>query len=151
MKINFTKKEYLLLLDILYMADWVLNAHREADEKEDTREYEKLEQKILSYAKKMGMEKYVDFDPEYDMYFHSRFFEETRRAQEFIDEFENDCFWEELIDRLTRRDFLKSFSEEEIKEMDPYTRFERLLELSEKYSDEFEKNGLKNLVVKKAS
>lgn len=151
MKINFTKKEYLLLLDVLYMADWVLNAHREADEKEDTREYEKLEQKILSYAKKMGMEKYVDFDPEYDMYFHSRFFEETRRAQEFIDEFENDCFWEELIDRLTRRDFLKSFSEKEIKEMDPYTRFERLLKLSEKYSDEFEKNGLKNLVVKKAS
>ncbi len=151
MKINFTKKEYLLLLDVLYMADWVLNAHKEADEKEDTREYEKLEQKILSYAKKMGMEKYVDFDPEYDMYFHSRFFEETRRAQEFIDEFENDCFWEELIDRLTRRDFLKSFSEKEIKEMDPYTRFERLLKLSEKYSDEFEKNGLKNLVVKKAS
>ncbi len=151
MKINFTKKEYLLLLDVLYMADWVLNAHREADEKEDTREYEKLEQKILSYAKKMGVEKYVDFDPEYDMYFHSRFFEETRRAQEFIDEFENDCFWEELIDRLARRDFLKSFSEKEIKEMDPYTRFERLLKLSEKYSGEFEKNGLKNLVVKKAS
>ncbi len=151
MKINFTKKEYLLLLDILYMADWVLNAHKEAEGKEDTREYEKLEQKILSYAKKMGMEKYVDFDPEYDMYCHSRFFEESRRAQEFIDEFENDCFWEELIDRLTRRDFLKSFSEQEIKEMDPYTRFERLLKLSEKYSDEFEKNGLKNLVVKKAS
>ena len=151
MKINFTKKEYLLLLDVLYMADWVLNAHREADEKEDTREYEKLEQKILSYAKKMGMEKYVDFDPEYNMYFHSRFFEETRRAQEFIDEFENDCFWEELINRLTKRDFLKSFSEKEIKEMDPYTRFERLLELSEKYSDEFEKNGLKNILVKKAS
>ncbi len=151
MKINFTKKEYLLLLDVLYMADWVLNAHREADEKEDTREYEKLEQKILSYAKKMGMEKYVDFDPEYNMYFHSRFFEDTRRAQEFIDEFENDCFWEELINRLTKRDFLKSFSEKEIKEMDPYTRFERLLELSEKYSDEFEKNGLKNILVKKAS
>lgn len=31
MKINFTKKEYLLLLDVLYMADWVLNAHKEAD------------------------------------------------------------------------------------------------------------------------
>ena len=33
MKIHFTKKEYRLLLDMLYIADWVMNSHQLINER----------------------------------------------------------------------------------------------------------------------
>ena len=55
MKINFTKREYRLLIDILEISEWVLNAHSNV-EREDTKKYSELAQKIFSYAKEMGYE-----------------------------------------------------------------------------------------------
>ncbi len=53
MKINITKKDYRLLLDILSIATWVMNSHKiEPDPKSIP--YEELEQKFLSYAKQFG-------------------------------------------------------------------------------------------------
>jgi hypothetical protein len=50
MKINFTKKEYRLLLDMVEIAEWVLNAHK-SDPSDEIKKYSDLYQKILSYAK----------------------------------------------------------------------------------------------------
>ena len=35
MKINFTKKEYHLLIDMLYLSDWVMHSHSTSDEDSD--------------------------------------------------------------------------------------------------------------------
>ncbi len=43
MKLNFSKKEYAALLEMLYMADWVLHAHSE-EKGESTEEYRLLMQ-----------------------------------------------------------------------------------------------------------
>jgi len=55
MKINITKKEYRLLLDILYLGDWMLTAHddQETPEKE---KYQDVIQKFYSYAKDSSLD-----------------------------------------------------------------------------------------------
>lgn len=55
MKINITKKEYQLFLDMVYLSDWVLHAHSE-ERTEEKKPYKELEQKILAFANEFGME-----------------------------------------------------------------------------------------------
>ncbi len=59
MKINITKKEYQLFLDMVYLSDWVLHAHSE-ERTEAKKPYKELEQKILSFANEFGMEEVVE-------------------------------------------------------------------------------------------
>ena len=55
MKINITKKEYRLLLDVFSIATWVMNSHKyESDPKSVP--YENLEQKFMAFAKEFGFE-----------------------------------------------------------------------------------------------
>src|SRR5664279_2759397 len=105
MKINFTKSEYQILLDVIYMADWILHAH-DTEDRSDTKEYSDLFQKLMSYAKDMGCEDSVDFDKQQKNYAELFLFEEESPAPGYIEEFEDDSFWSELISRMARQDAL---------------------------------------------
>ena len=65
MKLNFSKKEYAALLEMLYMADWVLHAHSE-EKGESTEEYRLLMQKALEAAKNFNLEEAVARDDRAD-------------------------------------------------------------------------------------
>ncbi|MDA2937986.1 hypothetical protein MYX75_06965 [Acidobacteria bacterium AH-259-A15] len=144
MKINITKKEYLTLLEILEIADWVLHAHH-TEERSETRKYREIEQKILSYAKDMGFEDLVSYDSQVERYFPTRKFEDTSPGMEFVREFENDTFWEELVYRLVERDLIRQVGEERLLSMAIGERFEREEPLEKRYADEFYNHGLDNL------
>ncbi len=147
MKINFTKKEYRLLIDILYIADWVLNAHKVEDDPR-TRVYRILEQKIFSYAKEMGFENLIEYVTDFKEYFPSREYEETSPALKFIEEFETDAFWDELVDRLTERDLIRQVGGiENLSNLSFDNRIEKTFLLKEKYAAEFGANGLDNLEI----
>lgn len=147
MKINFTKKEYKFLLDILYIADWVLNAHK-VEEDPRTEAYKILEQKIFSYAKDTGFENLIEYAPDHKEYFPTKEYEETGPAMEFIEEFENDTFWDQLINRLAERDLIRQVGGiENLSNLSFENRIEKTFPLEEKYATEFETNGLDNLKI----
>jgi len=50
MKINITKSEYRLLLDVLSISDWVMNSHK-IGKNPKSEPYKELEQKFMSFAK----------------------------------------------------------------------------------------------------
>lgn len=50
MKINFTKREYQALVEMLLLADWVMHAH-EVDPNPATKPYKDLRKKVLSHFK----------------------------------------------------------------------------------------------------
>ncbi len=55
MKINFTKKEYRLLLSMLEIAEWVMTSNDTgAEENPQTKPYKDVVQKLLSHSKEMG-------------------------------------------------------------------------------------------------
>jgi hypothetical protein len=147
MKIHFTKKEYRLLLDMVSIANWVMNSHTTGNNSK-SEPYEELEQKILSYAKDAGFESLVTYNKEYSKYFPTREYEDEETDRSFIDEYEEEVFWEELCGRLAQRDLLKEKGIQKIKEMDPIEVLTEEDKIAEKYDKEFTENGLKNLILK---
>lgn len=145
MKVNLTRKEYRDLLDVLYIAHWILSAHKV--QKDDRIErYDQLEQKFFALSKKMKFENLVHHDAEFDTYFPTREYEETSTAHVFIDEYDNDTFWEELASRLAKRDLLKQMGgPEKLVDMPKEEMMDKLFQLEEFYSDEFTRHGLENL------
>ena len=141
MKINFTKSEYQILLDVVYMADWILHAH-DTEDRSDTKEYSDLFQKLMSYAKDVSCEDLVNFDEQQKNYAESFIFEEKSPALEYIDEFENESFWSELISRLARQDALIGLKVDNPDDVDTETLYTEIFKAEEKWSKEFEAFGL---------
>jgi hypothetical protein len=148
MKINITKKEYRLLLDVFAIAEWVINAYKVESDPE-TEPYNKLEQKIMSYADDAGCGNLVKYDKKQEAYFPTREYEEMGTYGRFIEQFEEDVFWEELGLRLALRDLINDKGLEAVKEMDPVARMTAEDALAETYQKEFYENGIENLFVSK--
>jgi hypothetical protein len=143
MKINFTKNEYRLLLDMVEMAEWVLNAHR-TDPSDEVKKYSELYQRILSHAKEMGFENLITFDKNLDGYFATAEYEESEHMR-YIEEFEDDVFWEALPHRLAVRDLVQQFGEKKYTEMGFEERVSKIFELEAIYNKELEENGIDNM------
>ncbi len=145
MKINLTNKQYRLLLDLVYTGAWLINAHRTDTIKT---EYEELESYLYSFAKPYGLDNLVDYVHEKDKYYPSLALEESQ-VREFIDEYDEENFWEELVSRLATRDIDNggSIPAEEGRSAQE-TRAMRIWEREDEYSDEFEEHGLDRVIVK---
>jgi hypothetical protein len=142
-KIDFTRAEYRALLDLISLGEWVLAAH---DVKEDPKKkgYKDVVQKVFSYAKKFGCEKLVEYDQDYEMYFETREYQESEK-EEYLEKFENNTFWDELINRLSERDFINEHGIERAREMSFDERIRNIHRHEERYSEEFAKNGLERI------
>ena len=146
MIINFTKKEYRLLLDILEIAEWVLHSHR-TQELEETKKYTVLIQKILSYAEQMGCEDLIVYDDRLEGFYPTRQFEDESDHMEYIEEFEDDVFWDALAHRLAVRDLVTQVGKEEYENMEYSERASKILDLEGWYHAEFIESGLVNVKV----
>jgi hypothetical protein len=147
MKVDISTQEYRDLLDVLSIADWVMMAHKTG---QDSRigPYEKLIQKFYSLAKDMGYDTLVEYDAREGRYHLTRTFEDTTRSWEFIDEFTEDTFWDELTHRMTERDMarqvggyekLRSLSREDWSALEA--------PIHERYSEEFYQNGIERMAI----
>jgi len=147
MKIHFTKKEYRLLLDMIYISEWIMNS-RTIDENEMSKPYGELEQKILSYARECGYENLITYAKEFKKYYPTAEYELDEKVMSFIDEFEEESFWEKLSSRLAQRDLIQKIGRLKFQEMEPIDRMTEEDEIAEKYNEEFIENGVNNLIIK---
>lgn len=146
MKIHLTRKEYEALLDAIYMAGWVIRAHAEDDDPAAGK-YQELEQKMYALAEEFGLSGAVDKNIESDAYFMNKEYLDKHQAVDLLERFENATFWEELLERLARRDFIRKYGEETILNMPLEERFEKEMEILQQYDKEFGDNGLENLQI----
>jgi hypothetical protein len=150
MKISLTKQEYQLLLDMLYIATWIIKAHKVGDDPQE-QPYEELEQKLFSFAKEAGYENLIEYEEKFGQYFPTRELEEESLARSFIDEYDNDSFWEELTARLATRDVARKLGGfDKLAALPPMERIERLGNREDYYNAEFVANGLDNLKLVKS-
>jgi hypothetical protein len=147
MQIDFSKDEYYALLGILEIANWVLFAHK-TDEPEDRKVYKDLEQKIYSFAETFGFDDLIMFDKKYKEYFPTRKQDDNSPVRSFIDEFENDSFWDELIDRLSERDIQRDIGEKKLQSMTREERLKKYLKYEQSYQEEFEEHGIDRLGIR---
>ena len=148
MKINITKKEYRLLLDILYLGDWVLTAHDD-DEAPEKEKYQDVIQKFHSYAKEMGYENLIEGDITSNKYYETREYEDTSEVGEIIEDYNMATFWDELISELAMRDAKETEGNDAIIKMSPEERIHLLHPLEKRYHEEFMANDLTNLKIRK--
>ena len=148
MKISFTKKEYKVLLEMIALADWVLHATK-VEKDPRTEKHRELREKIYSYAAEMGYGHLLEYSKTLGSHFPSRQFEEDGPVRTFIEEYENNTFWEDLVARLADRDLLREFGEEKLSTMSRDEMMVRTMRLEEKYNAEFVANGLDNLVIER--
>lgn len=145
MKIEISKTQYKTLVKALFLANWVVNSNKK--EWPDD-EFERLEQYVLSQGKFFDL-KNVEFDEEDSKYYHDMEFEQ--KTLKLLDEFMEETFWVELIDRLTERDFFNTLGEREIRKMSSADRITKYHEFAKPYEAEFAEHGLDNLVIRSDS
>ncbi|WP_303967780.1 hypothetical protein [Sporosarcina ureae] len=141
MKINFTKKQFKHLLDLVHLGEWTANSSRESDTL--IKEYEELYQYINSLAKDFGYEEIIEFDKKLNEYFPTQAYE--NELQPIIEVNDNEVFWNELSSRLATRDL----ANERVVPRDADEQFKRLLDIEQRYEEEFVVHGLSRLILKK--
>jgi len=145
MKIDISVDEYRALLDVLHMADWVMHAH-ENEPNPDTAPYDAVIQKFYSMAKTMGQDNLIEYDSDVKKYFSTREHDDESASWDFIDEFTNDTFWDELVHRLTDRDVAHLVNGyDQLEKLSMEERFMREAPIIERYVNEFDDHGLDRL------
>lgn len=143
-KIEFTDEQYKTLLKLTYLGNWMVNSFQSDDIEEECDNFESY---ILSFASDAGLDHYVDTENGNQRSYPSSELEDELNI--YIDRYNNDIFWDELIERLAWRDFTRHFSDDEAKKMTPSERHQKIRPLIKKYSDEFSEAGIANILLKK--
>lgn len=144
MKIEFSKSEYRTLIELLYLAEWVLIAHDEEPDPKKERYY-LLCQKLYASAKAMGCENLIEYAKELRAFAPTQKLEELASIRETIESYNAETFWEELIDRLIERDIAAQLPTL-TKEPETPEEYDLLASpLVEKYTTEFGTNGIRRL------
>ena len=144
MKIDLTKKQYEELLNLVFLGRWMVAAHNLS---ESATAFEETEQHILSLAKKFDCGDYVELDEDSKTFFTTDAFETNTEVLDIIDRYNDDTFWDDLIFRLSVRDMVKAFGEDALNNMSIEERDEKQKDYLNTYIEEFEANGVDNLVI----
>lgn len=144
MKIEFTQKQYEALLKIVYLGSWMASSTKE----EPAKEYDKIEQYVLSFAKDFNVEKFVGFDKKLKSYYPSEEFEDATDVIEQIDAYDEYKVWETLVLSLSHRDIVKKYGEKKVEQMSEEEVLEKEYPLIQKYEEEFREHGFDNLYVR---
>ena len=145
MKIELTKEEYVDLLDLLHIAQWVLVAHKtKADP--DSEKYGAVIQKFYALAAEMGRKDLIGYDAVRKKYLPTKTYEDTSPALEFIDEFVDHSFWDELIIRFAERDAARqSGGYEQLDLLGHEERHALVDPIEDRYAEEFNERGIDRL------
>jgi len=143
MQVELTKEQLADLVKVVYMGNWMINGVHLQSER--VKKFDEIEQLIYAQAAKNGLEDYVEFDSSCGEYFPRTEFEESAEMEGYKKGYDEETFWEGLVDKMANRDFIAKFGEEAIKKMDQHERFEKLYEFINKYEDYFESRGIDGL------
>ena len=121
MEIVVSRSQLETLLRVVALGEWMVNPYRTPAE--FVQDVEDLEQYLLSYAHKSGFKEIMEFDPALSKFFFTQEYEDS--LQPLIHEYDNEAFWDGLVDRLADRDFSEVYGDA-AKRMTREERFEKI-------------------------
>lgn len=139
MQIEFTKEQYELLLKLIYCWNSMINWARLYEDR--IVEYDNLCSHIYSKAKDTWFEGLTEYWEEENIHTESALLDSDYKIGEYINYYNDDIFWNTLVDWLVDRDLEEKW-EKESGDVE-----EKSEKLSEYYWEEFNKNAIKNLKV----
>ncbi len=133
MQIQLTNKEFRLLLDMVYIGNWILNSTRGEDR---FQEYDNLESKLFSLCRSCDMQVLAqDWN---DTVIPSKAYEEGG-IHHAIAYYEDNVFYEILAEELSRRDM-------DYPDITPEN-YDEILSRMQQYMHEFENYGIERLTL----
>lgn len=144
MNLNLTKEQFEELLQLVHLGGYVRNAVKEQEDGYDSKRDEALENLLYKIALEQnipGIERTGDgyIGPTNSL---------EERWHAIIEAYDDDQFWFELECLLGKRDLERTMTKAERDETEQVGWLpERVHELYEKYSDEFEKFGIERLEI----
>lgn len=142
--LQLSSEQYQALLKLAYLGNWVVNGSKLPDDV--IPEYEDLQSHLFSKAKQFGLERLTS--SEGDAIYPSPLFENDPEIGEYLEDYNNSAFWDELTHRLSLRALQEHYGEEGVQKMDNRKRMMLIGQLEEKLNEEFVKNNLNNLHIK---
>lgn len=136
-KLEFTNEEFRKLIELAYLGEWMVNAQHDPEFQDEPAGV--IVQKLLAAHKLPD----VDLDAETGEYFMKSAWTE-RLYDEYILDYDDHTFWDELTERLALRDLAR----ERGVEADLIIRDDDLMHLKpleERYRSELEEHGLDRL------
>ena len=123
----------------LFIGNWIITGTKDEINKKDDVFYQKM---LKSIRDKTNI-KEIEKDKKSNLFYFRNDVE--NKFLESIDEYNEDIFFEELIDRLTKRDFVETYNEDEIKKMNEI-KFNKLFDvIQEKYIKEIDVNNIQRI------
>ncbi|MFP6902011.1 MAG: hypothetical protein VCA36_13770 [Opitutales bacterium] len=149
MKIDLTQEEYRSLVDLLSLAGCMLEGYGRGEDPRKTACF-KVEQMLLSYAEDAGCPSLTERNADSGIYLRKWSKDRGEEVIKWLDQYNDDCFWQELIIRMAERDFKSLLYLEPTDEQDTVDEEKalRLAELENHYEEEFVANGLDNLALR---
>ena len=146
MQIELNSKQYEKLLKLVFLGEWMINAHHIGNDKDPRHEeYDEIKRHLYKHAKEAGLENFVEYDKKANEWYASWEFEMETDVHQFQEEYDEDVFWSEFSRRLADRDAHEKYGSKKLKAMSGEKRIALFSELEDKYEKEIEKNGLKNI------
>ena len=142
-KVELTSDQYRQLLKLVYLGNWMQNAH--LDEEDEVPD--EIEQLLYAYAPAFGCDDIVDFDAASKKYYPSSDLEEE--CDGTVQVYDDFVFWEELAWRLAERDFERKYDHAQILCMTENEIMREKQNLADRYFEEFSVNGVKSLNLSK--
>lgn len=133
MQIELTNKEFRMLLDMVYIGNWVLNSTRGEDRFQD---YDNIESKLFALCHNTGLRALAECQDGTTV--PSQAYTQGG-IHEAIAFYEDNIFYEILAEELSRRDM-------NYPEVTP-DNYAEIVERMNRYMDEFELSGVDRLVL----
>jgi hypothetical protein len=146
MKLELDAEEYLHLLYMTRLCDHLLHAYEE-EGRVETEGFARLFQKIRANAAEAGQGAMVERDPQTGEWFESAKFDGESPTGEFIEEYNESSFWDEITARLGLRDADRAEGEERLRRMDLDEASALIARHEERWAKEWEQHGLTRLGV----
>lgn len=141
--IELTPDQYRALLILAHIGEWVINADRR--EGVVRQEFVDVLTHLCAQAERFGAQAWVERNPDDGKMIPSLDLE--RVAMPFLEEYDNNTFWDELIMRLAERDVIRQIGADRFALMDEEERAALLEPERERYHAEFMTNGIDNITI----
>jgi hypothetical protein len=143
MNLEMNRSELERLLEVVFLGEWLLNAHLEPKE----RSVEHLEaiQKLLALAEENGLGYLIETDEESGEPRPSAALRARIDVAGYIQDYDDCVFWDELALHLAERDLAAEIGKESFKLLPNHERHERVEKLAQQWDAEFDAHGVERL------
>lgn len=137
---KLTKEQYEVLVNALYIANWLVEEDEDAD---PNNPYAQLEQYVLEQAKEFGFEANVEKDEDSGALALTEEYEEQSDIFDVIENYEDGIFYSRLAAHLAAPEL------DALPDMEEEALIEKEEEIITKYYDRLIENGLDDVILKK--